>query len=125
MDVAGARRVTDRLKDEVETLRTVAVGDTESQEYELLFMREDIGRLYPEETRDEIFRDALLERIAERKQEELFDPLGSIEFTVRVFEGGINLLVWGEEDAMFVGFGPEEADIPLVTDICRDFVDGS
>ncbi|MFW5930003.1 MAG: hypothetical protein ACOCT0_06270 [Halobacteriota archaeon] len=125
MDVAGARRVTDRLKDEVETLRTVAVGDTESQEYELLFMREDIGRLYPEETRDEIFRDALLERIAERKQEELFDPLGSIEFTVRVFEGGINLLVWGDGDAMFVGLGPEEDAIPVVTDICRDFVDGS
>ena len=102
-------------------LRTVAIGDLDHQLYEVVYMREDIGQLYPSEKRDEIFNDALLENVAERRQEELFSPLGRLNFTTRVFDGGINVYCWIDEDeAVFVGLGEEIGLIEPTISICRD-----
>ncbi len=122
MDIAGAEDAAEQLQQEIEGLRTVAVGDSDRQEYEVVYMRDDIAELYDEGTRDEIFRDVLLERIAEEKQEDLFQPLGELEFTVRAFEGGVNVLAWSDTEALFVGTGPYEEEIPTVMETARDFL---
>jgi hypothetical protein len=117
-----AEEYAERLQSALgEPLRTVAVGDLEHQLYEVVYMREDIGELYPAEKRDEIVRDALLENVAERRQEELFSPLGALNFTTRVFDGGINVYCWIDEDeAVFVGLGEEIGLIEPTISICRE-----
>lgn len=117
-----AEEYAERLQSALgEPLRTVAVGDLEHQLYEVVYMRDDIADLYPSEKRDEIVRDALLENVAERRQEELFSPLGELNFTTRVFDGGINVYCWIDEDeAVFVGLGEEIGLIEPTISICRE-----
>lgn len=117
-----AEEFAERLRSAIgEPLRTVAVGDLDAQAYEVTYMRDDIAELYPPETRDEIFRDALLENVAERRQEELFEPLGTLNFTTRVFDGGINVYCWIDEtESVFVGLGEDIGYIEPVISICRD-----
>lgn len=86
-----------------DALRVVAIGDGDADEYEIRHIRDDIAQQYPPPDRREIFEDALLEALACDSQEELFRR-GKLEYTVRVFERGINVLCWiGDRRMLFVG----------------------
>ncbi|MDY6779652.1 MAG: hypothetical protein SV760_03725 [Halobacteria archaeon] len=112
--------LTRELREEFgEDARTVAVGNMTEEEYEVVYIRDEIDRLYPESKKEEIFKDVLLENISERRQEDLFEPLGDLKFTVRVFEAGVNVGAWRGDEALFVGLGPVEDEIPRVIEICR------
>ncbi|GAA0654849.1 hypothetical protein [Salarchaeum japonicum] len=101
------------LREDVgETLRGVAIADLRAREFDVIYMREDIWQLYSDETQQEIFEDAVFETMGMDRKEDLFEPLGGLEATVRVFEGGINVLAWADDHGVFVGLGPDEDAIP-------------
>jgi len=101
------------LREQVgETLRGVVIADLRERDFDVIYMREDIWELYSDETQQEIFEDAVFEAMGMDHKEDLFEPLGGLEATVRVFEGGINVLAWTDDYGVFVGLGPEEDAIP-------------
>lgn len=105
-------------------LRSVAVGRLDRREYEIGYMREDISEAYSEEMREEIFREAVLERLSQPQQSELFPELGEPHSTIRLFDNGAYVLYWGSIDAAFVAFDPDETLIPQVIDACERTLDG-
>lgn len=110
----------DALQTELgEGLRAVAIGRITDREYDVLYMREDIDEKYTEEMRQEVFEEVILESIAEDHQKNLFPTLGGLQYTIRVFEGGINLLAWQDEEAIFVGMDHEENLICPAIEVCR------
>lgn len=110
--------LTDELEEYVHDLRTVAVGYTQDMEYEIYYIDPEIGKQYADRDRDEIMRDTVLESIAEKRKESLFE-LGSLNYTSRIFDDGINVLIWGEDSAIFVGLGPQVEDIQKVIEVCE------
>ncbi|MGB9986240.1 hypothetical protein [Salarchaeum japonicum] len=101
------------LREQVgETLRGVVIADLRERDFDVIYMREDIWELYSDETQQEIFEDAVFEAMGMDHKEDLFEPLGGLEATVRVFEGGINVLAWTDDYGVFVGLGPDEDAIP-------------
>jgi len=113
-------RLTADLRDAVgDGLRTVATGNTVAESFDIAYMREDIDALYSPEERDEILHDLVLENLVEVRQEDLFAPLGGLEFTSRVFEHGINVVGWDGEEGVFVGLDPDTTLIPTTMETCR------
>jgi len=108
----------EELEEKLHDLRTVAAGYTDEMEYEIYYIDPEIGKQYADRDRDEIMRDTVLESIAEKRKESLFE-LGSLNYTSRVFDDGINVLVWGDDSAIFVGMGPQVEDIPKVVEACE------
>jgi len=120
MDGLAPEAFADELREEIaDGLRTVAVGDMTDREYSVVYMREDIERAYSEDEREEIFEEMVFEHISEARQTDLFSPLGSLQFTTRVFEDGINVVGWEDEVAVFVGLDPDESLIPTTIGACR------
>jgi len=108
----------DELEGVVHDLRTVAAGYTEEMEYEIYYIDPEIGKKYADRDRDEIMRDTVLESIAEKRKESLFE-LGSLNYTSRIFDDGINVLIWGKDSAILVGLGPQTKDIQRVIEVCE------
>lgn len=118
-DVLGPD-LRDALQTELgEGLRTVAIGRITDREYDMLYMREDIEEKYTEEMRQEVFEEVVLESIAEDHQKNLFPTLGGLQYTIRVFESGINLVAWKDEEAVFVGLDHDESLICPAIEVCR------
>lgn len=121
MNPQRATDVTESLQRELgDGLRTVACGNVPNREYDITYMREDIERLYSEEMRNDIVDEIVLENIAEARQTDLFPPLGRLRYTARVFEHGINLVGWKEDDAVFVGLDDDEELIPPAIGVLRE-----
>lgn len=121
MDSLRTEALTDALRSDLgDGLRTVAVGDVPGREYDITYMRADIDELYTDEMREKIFEEIVLEHIAEARQKDLFPPLGGLEYTVRVFDDGINLVGWTDELALFVGLDDDESLIPPAVAACRE-----
>lgn len=112
--------IRDALRTELgEGLRTVGVGRIADHEYDITYMREDIDEKYTEEMREEIFDEVVLESIAEDHQKDLFPALGDLQYTIRVFEDGINLVAWHDDEAVFVGLDHDETLLGPAVAVCR------
>ncbi|WP_135829075.1 hypothetical protein [Halorussus halobius] len=112
--------LTDALHDAVgDGLRTVALVDVPDQEYELAHMRADIDEMYTGEMREDILEEVVFEHIAEARKEDLFPPLGGLEYTVRIYGKGINLVGWTRETAVFVGLDRDPELVPPAVSVCR------
>lgn len=115
-----AEGLTDALRSNLgDGLRTIAVGSIPDRDYEVTYIRPDVDDQYTDEMREDIFQDLVLERVAEGHQQDLFPPLGDLEYTVRVFEGGINIVGWRGEAVVFVGLDDDESLIPSAISACR------
>ncbi|WP_135851659.1 DUF7522 family protein [Halorussus salinus] len=120
MDSESPSALTDGLRTNVgDGLRTVAVGRVPEEEYDVTYMRSDIDDLYTDEMRENILEEIVLEHIAEARKEGLFPPLGALEYTIRVFEEGINLVGWTDETAVFVGLDADPELIAPAVAACR------
>lgn len=120
MNAFPSADLTETLQSDLgEGLRAVAVADLSDRSYEVVYIREDIDAQYTDEMREEIFEEIVLENIAEARQTDLFPPLGRLDFTVRVFERGINLVGWDSDEAVFVGLTDDESLIPAAIAACR------
>ena len=102
-----------------ECLRTVAIGRIDEREYDIVYMRDDIDEKYTDEMREEIFDEVVLESIAEDHQQDLFPSLGDLQYTIRIFDGGINLVAWRGDEAIFVGLDRDEALLGPAVAVCR------
>jgi hypothetical protein len=102
-----------------EGLRAAAIGRITDREYDILYMREDIDEKYTEEMREEVFDEIVLESITEDHQKNLFPTLGGLQHTIRVFESGINLVAWQDDEAIFVGLDHDESLIGPAIEVCR------
>lgn len=87
-------------------LRTTVVGDIDSGESEVVYVRSDVEQEYPPEMRDRIFETLVFEYLGSPAKESDFEPLGELEFTVRSFENGNIVMGWNEELLMFVSVEP-------------------
>lgn len=120
MSSLPADALTEALQSDLEDgLRAVAVADLSKKAYEIVYIRDDIAAQYTDEMRDEIFEEMVLENIAEARQTDLFPPLGRLRFTARVFEHGINVVGWDDDEAVFVGLDDDESRIPKAIAACR------
>ena len=120
MNSASAEALTEALRSDVgDGLRTVAVGDVPEREYDVAYMRPDIDELYTDEMRENIFEEIVLEHIAEARKEDLFPPLGGLEYTVRIYQQGVNLVGWTDETAVFVGLDPDPKLVAPTVAVCR------
>ncbi|SDM73761.1 hypothetical protein SAMN04487949_2447 [Halogranum gelatinilyticum] len=114
------------LRDEVgDELRTVFYGDFKTREYQVVYADEEILSQYSPEDTKQIVDDISLEQVGASRQESLFEPIGSLEFTVRYFEDGINVMAWGFDDipTIYIGLGDDEATVPRVIEIVRSLSD--
>ncbi|MEF8806509.1 hypothetical protein [Natronomonas sp.] len=93
-------------------LRTVAVGDIEERDYEVLYMRPDVSDQYSGETQDRIFEDLVFEYVGSPAREEDFEPLGDLEFTIRSFENGQVVMCWGDDLLLYVTLDPSSHFVP-------------
>jgi len=120
MSSTPSNALTDALQEAVgDGLRTVAVADVSEQTYELAYMRPDIDELYTEEMREDILQEVVLEHIAEARKEDLFTPLDGLEYTVRIYGGGINLVGWTDDTAIFVGLDRDLELVPPAVSVCQ------
>ena len=112
--------LTDALRETVgDGLRTVAVAEVPDQEYELAYMRPDIDEMYTEEMREDILEEIVFEHIAEARKEDLFPPLDGLEYTVRIYGKGINLVGWTHDTAIFVGLDRDPELVPPAVSVCQ------
>lgn len=120
MGLTSPNALTDALRDGIgDGLRTVAVVDVPEQTYELAYMRADIDEMYTEEMREDILEEVVFEHIAEARKEDLFPPLDGLEYTVRIYGKGINLVGWTDDTAIFVGLDRDPDLVPSVVSICQ------
>lgn len=111
--MSETRAHVERLHEDLgDALRGVVLADIRDREFDVLYMREDVWDMYEEETQRDIFEDAVFEALGRQRQEDLFEPLGDLRSTVRVFDYGINVMAWEGRDGVFVGLGPDEDAIP-------------
>ncbi|MEM4780221.1 MAG: hypothetical protein QXG03_01445 [Halalkalicoccus sp.] len=101
-----------------ESLRTVAIGDLDDLDHEVAYMRPDVDARYDREEYGRIVRDVLLEQVASAQQADLF-AIGALEYTVRIFEEGINVVGRTNDSVFFVGLDPDPEAIPRVVECCR------
>lgn len=93
-------------------LRSVAVGDIEERDYDIVYMRPDISEEYSTETQDRIFEDLVFEYVGSPAREEDFEPLGALEFTIRSFENGHVVMCWGDDLLLYVTLDPSSHFVP-------------
>jgi hypothetical protein len=93
-------------------LRTVAAGDLDGGDYDVLYMRPDVADEYSTETQDRIFEDLVFEYIGSPAREDDFEPLGSLEFTIRSFENGHVVACWGDDILLYVSLDPSSHFVP-------------
>jgi len=99
-----------------DALRGVVLADIRDREFDVLYMRDDVWEMYEAETQQDIFEDAVFEALGRQRKEDLFDPLGELRSTVRVFDYGINVMSWQGRDGVFVGLGPDADAIPAAVE---------
>jgi hypothetical protein len=117
MDSETAAVVTSRLRDAVgDRLRAVARGRPTANEmdYEVTFIRDDVGEQYGETMRDRIFAEFASEYYRRGWEEDLFQPLGRFEHSVQLFEDGINVVAWGDGAFLFVSAERDPGVIPEI-----------
>lgn len=93
-------------------LRTVAVGDLEDRDYEVLYMRSDVADQYSTDDQDRIFEDLVFEYMGGPAQEEKFEPLGALQFTIRSFEEGHVVMCWDDDILLYVSLDPSSYFVP-------------
>ncbi|QLD88062.1 hypothetical protein HWV07_03005 [Natronomonas salina] len=101
-------------------LRTAAVGDVESGEYEVRYMRPDVEREYSRETQDRIFESLVFEYLGSPARESDFEPLGELQFTTRSFENGHVVMCWSDETLLFVALDGSEHFVPVTMRLLRE-----
>jgi hypothetical protein len=114
------------LRDEVgDELRTVFYGDFKTREYNIVYAEEAVLSQYSAEDTEQIVDDISLEQVGASQQESLFEPIGSLEFTVRYFEDGINVMAWGFHGipTIYIGLGSDEETVPTVIEAVRRLSD--
>jgi hypothetical protein len=104
VDRATTERLAERLEGVLNAgVRTVAYGDVTANEYEVVRMRDDIGKNYPNVLRRKIFEGLVVEYYRRGWEEDLFEPLGGFDYTVQVFATGMNVIGWGDGSVVFIG----------------------
>ncbi|MFC3476124.1 DUF7522 family protein [Halobacterium litoreum] len=105
-------RIRDALGDGV---RTVGLAWFAESEYEIRYMREDIGQQYSKADMERIYQDLGIGGFAKQIQDELYEPLGDFRVTVQVFDHGLNVVRWNEagSQALFLGL---DRDRDLILD---------
>lgn len=93
-------------------LRSVAVGNIEERDYDIVYMRPDVSEEYSAETQDRIFEDLVFEYVGSSAREEEFEPLGALEFTIRSFENGHVVMCWGDDLLLYVTLDPSSHFVP-------------
>lgn len=101
-------------------LQAAAVGDVDSREYELLYVRPDVERTCDPETGDRIFQSLVFEYIGRPAQESDFEPLGDLQFTVRSFENGNVVFCWDDEYLHFVSLDASEHFVPVAMRLLKE-----
>lgn len=122
--MTGVHELTEACRDAAgDALRTVALADLRENEYDILYMRPDIGEQYSESDIAEIYQDIGLGGLSKQMQSDLYEPLGGLETVVYRFEAGINVVGYNEDGtrAVFVGLGPDES----VVDGVRELVEAA
>jgi hypothetical protein len=120
--------VVEALRERVgEHLRAVFYGDFREREYHVLHASTAVVEQYSAEDVEAIADDVALEWVAEARQGDLYEPIGELEVTVRVFERGINVVAWGrgEDPTVFVGLDGDASALPATVDVLREFVRGT
>lgn len=102
-----------------DALRTVATTDFRANEYDILYMRPDIGEQYSDADIIEIYQDIGLGGLAKQMQTELYEPLGDLQTVVYRFENGINVVGYNDDgtQATFVGLGPDTSVVDDVREV--------
>jgi hypothetical protein len=117
MDAETAAEVTSRLRDAVgDRLRAVARGRpvADEMDYEVTYIRDDVGAQYGEAMRDRIFAEFAGEYYRRGWEEDVFKPLGRFQHSVQVFEDGVNVVAWGDGAFLFVSAERDLGAIPEV-----------
>lgn len=121
-----AAALAERLRAELGgALRAVAIGDVQSETYEIGYMREDVRDAYAETDREAIFREIVMETIGKPQQARLFGELGEPRSTVRTFENGIYVIYWDADRFAFASFAPDVPMVPPVVRSCQEAFDSS
>ncbi|SFR61859.1 hypothetical protein [Halogeometricum limi] len=118
----GLDYFVESLETEVgEGLRGVFYGDFETRSYQVAYANPTVLDDYSSNDVEDIVDDIALEQLTARQQEKLYEPLGELEVTVRVFEGGINVMGWGttEIPTVYVGLDGDTANIRPATRLLR------
>lgn len=103
----------DDLKSELGgALRVVAAGDVENEAYELLYVRPDVREAYPDGAEDRLFENLVFEYLGSDVQEDDFEALGELQFTIRSFENGSVVIGLTEEVLVFVSIDGSDHFIP-------------
>ncbi|KTG11487.1 hypothetical protein AUR64_04340 [Haloprofundus marisrubri] len=106
-----------------ESLRTVAYGDFRQREYNILYADPATFEQYSPEDIEEIADDVKLEEMAAKRQSDLYDPLGDLEMTIRVFGDGINVIAraTGEGSTIYIGIDGEKANLFPVMELLEAY----
>jgi len=115
--------LVDDLRDEAgSALRTVAFVEFGSGEYDVRYMRPDIGEQYTEEEIEEIYQDIGVAALSKQFDSDLYNSLGESEGVIGIFEDGHNVIRWNEDgsQALFVGLG---ADLDAATRVFENTTD--
>jgi hypothetical protein len=114
--------VAETLRTEIgASLRGVFYGDFKTREYTVAYANESVLTEYSPDETEQIVDDIALEQVGTARQETLFEPIGSLRFTVRYFEDGINLMAWGFEDVptVYIGLDEDVRNVPVVIERLR------
>lgn len=104
-----------------DSLRGVFYGDFKTREYTIAYAHEETLDQYTAEQTEQIVDDIALEQVGKARQEALFEPVGSLRFTVRYFDDGINVMAWGVEDVptVYIGLDGDAKNVPIVLEQLR------
>ncbi len=105
-------------------LRTVACGHFEEKEFRLLYVDPETIAEYTAAGVREIQQDVTLESLAAERQKDLYEPIGELEVTTRVFEDGANLMAWGygEKPSVFVGLDDSVEHLTPAVEALREYL---
>lgn len=110
-----------------DSLRGVFYGDFKTREYTVVYAHEETLDQYTAEQTEQIVDDIALEQVGTARQEALFDPIGSLRFTVRYFEDGTNVMAWNVQDipSVYIGLDGDAQNVPIVLEQLRTLAERS
>lgn len=116
-------RLVDRLREAAgESLNGVFFGDFREREYEIAYASEEALDGYEPGHVDDVVDDVVLDVLGAERKQTLHEPLGTLRTTVEVYEDGVNVVVFGYEDAptIFVGMDGDYSRVSPVLAVVED-----
>jgi len=121
-------RLVARLREAAgESLNGVFHGDFREREYDIAYASEAALDDYDPGHVDDVVDDVVLDVLGAERKQALHEPLGTLRTTVDVYENGVNVVVFGYEDAptIFVGMDGDVSRVSPVLEAIEDVLGGT